>query len=230
LGFLLPETVGQFFKSNEDRAKNWAVASFLRILRYFCMFIALFMPAIYVAAINFHPEMLPASLAWSIVEAKIDVPFSTVFEVLILLFAFEIVQEAGLRLPPAIGTTVSILGGLVVGTAAVEAKIVSPAVLITVAVAGIAGFTLPSQEVSSALRLWRFGLVIAASLAGLFGVVAATVVLIYHVAALESFGVPFITPFAAVGGDQIDGVLRRPLVWVKFRERSLKTQNRRNQK
>lgn len=230
LGFLLPETVGQFFKSNEDRSKNWAVASFLRVLRYFCMVIALFMPAIYVAAVNFHPEMLPASLAWSIVESKIDVPFSTVFEVLILLFSFEIVQEAGLRLPPAIGTTVSILGGLVVGTAAVEAKIVSPAVLITVAVAGIAGYTLPSQEVFSALRLWRFGLVIAASLAGLFGVVAATVMLIYHVAALESFGVPFLTPFAAVGGDQIDGVLRRPLVWVKFRERALKTQNRRNQK
>jgi len=230
LGFLLPETVGQFFKSNEDRTKNWAVASFLRVLRYFCMIIALLLPAFYVAAVNFHPEMLPASLAWSIVEAKIDVPFSTVFEVLILLLSFEIVQEAGLRLPPAIGTTVSILGGLVVGTAAVEAKIVSPAVLITVAVAGIAGYTLPSQEVFSALRLWRFALVIAASIAGLFGVIAATAVLIYHVAALESFGVPFLTPFAAVGGDQIDGVLRRPLAWVKFRERALKTQNRRNQK
>jgi hypothetical protein len=112
----------------------------------------------------------------------------------------------------------------------VEAKIVSPAVLIAVAVSGIAGYTMPSQEFSGALRMWRFALVIAASFAGLFGTLAVTVVLIYHVAALESFGVPFLTPFAAVGGDQIDGVLRRPVVWVKFRERALKTENRRNQK
>ena len=230
LGFLLPGTLGYFFKANEDKSKNWVEASFLRVLRYFCMLVALFLPALYVAAVNFHHEMLPATLAWSIVEAKIDVPFSTVFEVLILLIAFEIVQEAGLRLPPAIGTTVSILGGLVVGTAAVEAKIVSPAVLIAVAVSGIAGYTMPSQEFSGALRMWRFALVIAASFAGLFGTLAVTVVLIYHVAALESFGVPFLTPFAAVGGDQIDGVLRRPVVWVKFRERALKTKNRRNQK
>lgn len=230
LGYVLPGTMGQFFKSNEDRSKNWMESSFLRVLRYVCMMIALFLPALYVAAVTFHPEMLPASLAWSIVEAKMDVPFSTLFEVLILLISFEIVQEAGLRLPPAIGTTVSILGGLVVGTAAVQAKIVSPAVLIAVAVAGIAGYTMPSQEIMGALRLWRFGLVIGSSLAGLFGVVAASALLVHHVAALESYGVPFLTPFAAVGGDQIDGVLRRPLAWVKFRERALKTQNRRNQK
>lgn len=230
VGFLLPGTLGQFFKTGEDRAKNWMEASFLRVLRYVCLLVALFLPALYVAAVNFHPEMIPASLAWSIVEAKMDVPFFTLFEVLLLLIAFEIVQEAGLRLPPAIGTTVSILGGLVVGTAAVEAKIVSPAVLIAVAVAGIAGYTMPSQEVAGALRLWRLVLVLAAGISGLFGMVAAAVVLVHHVAALESFGVPYLTPFAAVGGEQIDGVLRRPLGWVKFRERALKTQNTRNQK
>ncbi len=230
MGFLLPGTLGQFFQTGEDRAKNWLEASSLRLLRYLCMLVTLYLPAFYVAAVSFHPEMLPASLAWSIVEAKVDVPFSTVFEVLILLLAFEIVQEAGLRLPSAIGTTVSILGGLVVGTAAVEAKITSPAVLIAVAVAGIAGYTMPSQEFSAALRIWRFLLVLAASIAGLFGILAVSVILVYHLACLESFGVPYLTPFAAVGGDQVDGVLRRPLPWVKFRERALKTQNRRNQK
>lgn len=230
LGYLLPGSVGQFFKANEDKSKNWVEASFLRILRYICMFLALFLPAIYVAAVNFHPEMLPSTLAWSIAEAKLDVPFSTVFEVLILLLSFEVVQEAGLRLPPAIGTTVSILGGLVVGTAAVQAKIVSPAVLIVVAAAGIAGYTSPNQEFSGALRLWRIGMVIGAALSGLFGVMAVTVLLIHHMASLESFGVPFLTPFAATGGSVEDGVIRRPLSWVKFRERALKTQNRRKQK
>ncbi len=230
LGFLLPGNLGQFFKANEDRAKNWMEVSFLRVLRYLCMFIALLLPALYIAAVNFHPEMLPAALARSIVQAKLDVPFSTIFEVLLLLLSFEIVQEAGLRLPPAIGTTVSILGGLVVGSAAVEAKIVSPAVLIVVAAAGIAGYTSPSQEFSGALRLWRLVMVGSAALGGLFGLMAASALLIHHMASLESFGVPFLAPFAATGGEGEDGVLRRPLAWVKLRERNLKTRNRRNQK
>lgn len=128
------------------------------------------------------------------------------------------------------GTTVSILGGLVVGSAAVEAKIVSPAVLIVVAVSGIAGYTMPSQELSGALRLWRFGLVIAASISGIFGMTATAVVLVCHMASLESFGVPLLTPFAAVGSEHVTGVLRKPIPWVKLRERALKTVNRRNQK
>lgn len=136
LGYLLPGTVGQFFKTGQDRSQNWVAASFLSILRYLCMLGSLFLPAFYVASVNFHPEMIPARLAWSISEAKTDVPFSTVFEVLIMLLAFEAVQEAGLRLPGPIGQTASILGGLVVGSAAVEASIVSPVVLIVVAIAG----------------------------------------------------------------------------------------------
>ena len=231
LGYLMPGTVGQFFKTGQDRSQNWVAASCLSVLRYVCMLVSLFLPAGYVAAVNFHPEMIPARLAWSIAEAKVDVPFSTVFEVLILLLAFEIVQEAGLRLPGPIGQTVSILGGLVVGTAAVEAKIVSPVVLIVVAVAGIAGYTVPSQEFSSALRIWRFGLAIAASLGGLFAVTAAAAVLVCHLARLESFGVPYLTPFAADGGDRAmgHGVIRWPLPWVKFREQALHPQNRRRQ-
>lgn len=231
LGYLMPGTVGQFFKTGQDRSQNWVAASCLSVLRYVCMLVSLFLPAVYVAAVNFHPEMIPARLAWSIAKAKVDVPFSTVFEVLILLLAFEIVQEAGLRLPGPIGQTVSILGGLVVGTAAVEAKIVSPVVLIVVAVAGIAGYTVPSQEFSSALRIWRFGLAIAASLGGLFAVTAAAAVLVCHLARLESFGIPYLTPFAAAGQARAmgHGVIRWPLPWVKFREGALHTQNRRRQ-
>lgn len=228
LGYLLPGTVGQFFRTGQDRSQNWVAASCLSVLRYVCMLLSLFLPGVYVAAVNFHPEMIPARLAWSIAEAKADVPFSTVFEVLILLLAFEIVQEAGLRLPGPIGQTVSILGGLVVGTAAVEAKIVSPVVLIAVAVAGIAGYTVPSQEFSAALRIWRFGLVIAASLAGLFGVAAAAGLLACHLARLESFGVPYLTPFAA-GRDRSNGVIRWPRPWQKLREASLHPRNRRRQ-
>lgn len=228
LGYLLPGTVGQFFRTGQDRTQNWITASCLSVLRYVCMLVSLFLPGVYVAAVNFHPQMIPARLAWSIAEAKANVPFSAVFEVLILLLAFEIVQEAGLRLPGPIGQTVSILGGLVVGSAAVEAQIVSPVVLIVVAVAGIAGYTVPSQEFSAALRLWRFGLVIAASLAGLFGVTAAAGVLVCHLARLESFGVPYLTPFADGRAGRY-GVIRWPRPWQKLREASLRPRNRRRQ-
>ena len=231
LGYLIPGTVGQFFTTGQDRAQNWVAASCLSVLRYLCMLASLFLPAIYVAAVDFHPEMLPARLAWSIAEAKADVPFTTVFEVLILLLAFEIVQEAGLRLPSSIGQTVSILGGLVVGSAAVEAKIVSPVVLIVVAIAGIAGYTVPSQEFSGALRIWRFLLAIAGAVGGLFAVTAAAAVLVCRLARMESFGVPYLTPFAAAGDERAagHGAIRWPIPWVKWRARSLHTRNRRRQ-
>ena len=164
--------------------------------------------------------------------ARRDVPFSTLFEILLLLAAFEVLQEAGLRLPQSIGQTVSILGGLVVGSAAVEAKMVSPAVLIVVAVAGIAGYTMPSQDLAGALRLWRFLLAVLAGLAGLFGVMAGTAALVGHLAGLESFGAAYLTPFAANAGEQVEGdvVLRQPLPQDKQRPAYLNTGNRRKQK
>ena len=231
LGYLLPGSIRQFFKTGQDKSQNWMVASALSVLRYGCMLITLFLPALYIAAVTFHPEMIPLKLALSINAAKADVPFTTVFEVLIMLMAFEVLQEAGLRLPSSIGQTVSILGGLVVGTAAVEAKIVSPAVLIVVAIAGIAGYTMPSQDFAGALRIWRFVLAVAASVAGCFGVILGGAALVCRLAGLESFGVAYLTPFASNAGEQVEGhaVLRQPLHRTKLREKSLNTRNRRNQ-
>ena len=126
----------------------------------------------------------------------------------------------------------SIIGGLVVGQAAVEARIVSPAVLIAVAIAGIAGYTAPSQEMAGALRLWRLLLTICASLAGLFGVVAGIGALVGHLARLESFGVPYLTPFSGSAGIKgaARAVVRPPLPQEKLRPRWLKTPNRRKQR
>ena len=229
LGYLCPGTAGEFLRAPQDKSNNWMTASVLTLLRCLCIFGTLLLPAVYVAMVNFHQEMIPTRLALSIIAAKRDVPFTTVFEVLLMLVAFEILQEAGLRLPPSIGQTVSIIGGLVVGTAAVEAKIISPAVLIVVAAAGIAGYTMPSQEFAAALRLWRFLLAVLAGWAGLFGVVAGAAVLILRLARLESFGVAYLTPFSAGGQSGLDGVLRLPLPWVKLRQSGLNTRNRRNQ-
>ena len=222
MGWLLPGTFGQFFQTNQDKTSNWMLATAVRVLRWACMFITLLLPALYVAVVTFQPEVIPVKLAMSIAAAKREVPFSTVFEVLIMLVAFEVLQEAGLRLPGPIGQTVSILGGLVVGSAAVEARIVSPAVLITVAMAGIAGYTMPNQDFGSALRLWRFGLTVLASVWGLFGLALGGGALIYHLAGLESFGQPYLS-----GGDR---VLRGPLPLEKWRERVHLPFNRRNQR
>lgn len=231
LGYMLPGNIQQFFVTGQDKSGNWVMASALMVLRYTCMLITLFLPGLYIAAVMFHPEMIPLKLAQSINAAKANVPFTTVFEVLIMLLAFEVLQEAGLRLPAPIGQTVSILGGLVVGSAAVEAKIVSPAVLIVVAAAGIAGYTMPSQDFSGALRIWRFLLAISASIAGCIGMVLTGAVLVCRLASIESFGVAYLTPFASNAGEQMEGhaVLRQPLPRVKLRERWLNTQNRRNQ-
>ena len=126
----------------------------------------------------------------------------------------------------------SIIGGLVVGSAAVEAKIISPAVLIVVAIAGIAGYTMPSQELAGALRLWRFLLAVLASAAGLFGAVMGAAALVIHLAGLESFGVPYLTPFAVSAGAQAREhvFLRRPLPQIKQRPAALRPRNRRKQR
>ena len=232
LGWLAPGTVDQFFKTGQDRAYHWLAASALSLIRYFCALLTLLVPGLYIALVTFHPEAIPVKLALSIVAAKQEVPFSTIFEVLIMLLAFEVIQEAGLRLPGPIGATVSILGGLVVGNAAVEAHIVSPAVLIAVAIAGVAGYTQPSQDFGNALRLWRFLLAILASLAGVFGLAAGCAGLIYHLASLESFGVPYLAPFTT-GARVTRGhpsLFRLPLGAMKWRDGAGNTRNRRNQK
>ena len=230
--WMLPGTIDQFFKTGQDRAFHWMTASVLNLVRWFCALVTVLLPGLYIAVVTFHPEGIPVKLALSIVAAKQEVPFSTVFEVLIMLLAFEVLQEAGLRLPRPIGATVSILGGLVVGNAAVEARIVSPAVLIAVAIAGVAGYTMPRQAFAAALRLWRFLLAILASAAGLFGLAAGCAGLIYHLASLETFGVPYLAPFTA-GAGQPQGhpnLLRPPLPRMKWRDGARHTENRRNQR
>lgn len=231
MGYLVPGTIDRFLSAGQDKTSNWMVASALKVMRWLCVLVTLFLPALYISAVVFQPEMIPLRLARSIIDAKANVPFSTLTEVLVMLVAFEVLQEAGVRLPSSIGQTVSILGGLVVGSAAVEARIVSPAVLVVVAIAGIAGYTIPSQDFSGAIRLWRFGLTILAGIAGLTGTVLGGIFLVIRLAGLESFGVPYLTPFASSPGEQKEGhtVLRQPLTRTKLRPAYLRTRNRRNQ-
>ena len=176
----------------------------------------------------YHQEMIPTKLLLSVIESKQQVPFSTAAEVLGMLITFELLQEAGLRLPNPVGETVSIIGALIVGQSAVNAKVVSPIAVIVVALAGIAGYTTPNQDFGGALRICRFLIVFAALLGGMFGVMIGFVLLIYHLCSLESFGIPYMGPLSenSIGHT----IFREPLWKNKLRDRHLKTPNLRNQK
>ena len=228
LGYLAPVGLGRLMRSPEDRAADFFSASMLRLLRYAALGVSLLLPALYAAMAMFHQQMLPTKLLLSIIESKQNVPFSTLLEVLGLLCAFELLQQAGLHLPQAVGTAVSIIGGLVVGTAAVDAKLVSPAALIVTASSGICGFTLPNRELSDAVRLWRFVLTVLAGLWGLFGVTVGLLLLLTELAGLESLGRSYLSPF---GRAEVKGALVRPrLVRQKWRDGALKPMDDQNQR
>ncbi|MBP3588679.1 MAG: spore germination protein [Clostridia bacterium] len=228
LGYLAPANLAGFLASPEDRGVDFISASWVRVLRYAALMVSLLLPGLFVAMAAFHQEMIPTKLLRSIIESKQQVPFPTIMEVVGLLVAFEILQEAGIHLPKGLGQTVSIIGGLVVGSAAVEAKLISPAALIVVSVAGICGFAIPGRELADAIRVWRFGLTVCASLAGLFGWTTGLVALLLHLGGLESFGLSYLRPFdrAETGGV----VLRKRLVEEKYRDSALKPEDLRRQK
>ena len=195
-GYLLPVDLGYLMTSPEDEGMDYVSASFIRILRWGALLLSLLLPGIYIALASFHQQMIPLPLLRSIIESKQSVPFSTAAEVLALLLAFELLQEAGIHLPQSVGQSVSIIGGIVVGSAAVEASLISPAALIAVSLSGICGFALPNRDFAQAARLFRFGFTLAGAFAGLFGVTVGFLVLLIHLAGLTSLDVPYLMPFS----------------------------------
>ena len=211
--YIAPSVLSMFMQASEEYNINYFVSSFIRGLRYICIFIATLFPALYIAITTFHHEMLPTTLAESIILSKQDVPLPAFLEIIIMLIAFEVLLEAGVRMPKTAGQTVSIIGALIVGEAAVNAKFVSPIVVVIVAITAICGFVIPNRDLANAIRLTRIGLVLVASAAGLFGMSIATIALFYYLSSLESFGVPYLKPFAASDGKKVfaDTVFREPI-------------------
>ena len=171
--------------------------------------------------------MIPLALLRSMIESKKSVPFPSALEVLGLLIAFELLQETGIHLPQAVGQSVSTVGGIVVGTAAVEAGLISPAALIVVSIAGICGFVLPNRDLAEAVRVWRFGLGILGAVAGLFGVTLGLIGLSIHLSGLSSLDVPYLAPFQS---NRNNGILRRRMKENVFRKERMHPQDRRRQR
>jgi spore germination protein KA len=227
IAYIVPGTLLQFVQAPEDYSQHFIISSTIRYLRFTSMFISLLLPAFYISITTFHQEMIPTELTFSIVAAKQGVPFPMFVEVLLMLIAFELLVEAGLRLPQTIGQTVSIVGALVVGQAAVEAKLLSPATVIIIATTAITSFTMPNQDLSNALRLWRFVLAIASSIIGMYGLTMGLFVLIYQWCKIDTFGVPYLSPF--IGDEEVqlqDSLFRLPLSTMKKRPSSLNVKNK----
>lgn len=231
VGLVLPASFAEFMKVTGDSNMHFTVSTALTLLRYLALLLSVLLPAVYVAVSMYHQEMIPSKLLQSIIDAKQNVPFSTALEIIALILAFGFLQEAGLRLPNPIGDTVSIIGALIVGQSAVEAQLVSPIAIIVVAVSGIAGYTLPSQDLGSALRLLRFALLLSAIAAGLYGVGLLSCLVLLHLASMDSFGYNYTAPLS----DGYRGALLRLLVRLpkrlnKYRDPLLKGYDRRRQK
>jgi spore germination protein len=191
-----PATFETFFKSMDDYGARWTVASFIRLMRYFGFFVAIFLPATYIAVISFHFEIIPLKLLLSVGASREKVPFPPFIEAIIMEITLEMLREAGIRLPAKIGQTVGIVGGIVIGQAAVEAGIVSNIMVIVVALTAIASFIIPNYDMGAAIRILRFPMMIAASLFGFVGITVGLMTLIAHFIALESLGTPYGSPIA----------------------------------
>ncbi|HHU62791.1 MAG TPA: spore germination protein [Clostridiales bacterium] len=215
---LVPTTLNSLFQSPEDYYERWLIASAIRVLRFIAGAYSLILPALYIAVTSFNPGIIPNRLVLSIAGSREGVPFPAYVEAIIMEVSLELLREAGVRLPGPIGQTIGIVGGLIIGQAAVQAGIVSPIMVIVVAITAIASFAIPSYNVAISFRILRFALILAAAFLGLYGLVLGLLAIIVHLATLKSFGVPYLPSFDKYNIKNFqDFVIRAPLMTMKQR-------------
>ena len=214
VALILPTDFNSFIKTSDDYYNRFEEATFARILRYFAVFFSMALPGLYLAVTNFHTQILPTPLLLSFWEARIGVPFPAALEVILMELSFELLREAGVRLPGAMGNTIGIVGGLIIGQAAVDANIVSPIVVIVVAFTALCSFSIPNEEFAFSFRILKFFLIIMSAWLGFFGLLVGLLVILIHLSRLKSFGIAYLMPFvgADLSGyeDERDSIWRAP--------------------
>ncbi|MEI2377172.1 spore germination protein [Priestia megaterium] len=223
---IAPVTFSMMLQSPEDYYERWIPGTFIRFLRYIAVVLSLFTPALYIAFISFHPGLIPTKLAISIIGSRSGVPFPALIEALFMELSIEILREAGLRLPKPIGPAMGIVGGLIIGEAAVQAGIVSPILVIVVALTAISSFSIPQYSVGITLRILRFVAMLCAAILGLYGVILFFLFMMSHLVKLKSFGVPYMSPAVPYRlSEWKDLVVRMPLMMMKRRPKMMHTKD-----
>lgn len=206
---IAPSTFFSFFESTEDLYMRWNVGSFLRILRYLSFLLSTLLTPIYVSVVTFHYEIIPTSLLVNLGQSRAAVPFPPILEVLILELLIELLRESGARLPTKVGQTIGIVGGVVIGTAAVEAGITSNVLLIVVALSALASFTAPNYLMGTTVRLIRFPMIFLAGTLGIVGIVYGMSFLVVHLLKLTSIGRPYLAPIYPFRWEDLNKVIFR---------------------
>lgn len=213
-----PTSFFEMFTTIEDYYNRWTTASLLRSLRFFGFFLTIMITPTYVSTLTFHPELLPYELLLNLQESRSKVPFSPLMEVLFIELIIEVLREAGSRMPAKVGQTIGIVGGIVIGTAAVEAGLISNILIVLVATSALLSFLPPTFLMSNTSRLVRYFFIIAAGMFGLFGQMLAFAWLTIHLLRLRSLGEPYMTPIIPrKWPDLLDSVIRFPISFLKHR-------------
>lgn len=222
---ILPSVALDFIEASEDNYVRFPAANFMRLVRLFGAFLALFLPAFFIAVALYHHDIIPADLLLSIEATREGVPFPVFVELILMELAFELIKEASVRIPSPVGSTIGIIGGLILGQAAVEANIVSPILIIIVSIAGLGAFAVPSLALSRSISVMRFGYTIAAALGGFVGIVSLLLINIFYLGGRESFGTSYLAPISGFGGN----LFIKPMWKKELRPEILKAKQRRKQ-
>ena len=224
---ITPSSFFDFFETGDDYYQRWLTGTATRLLRYGAFMITIGFTALYVSVTTFHYEMIPESLLTTLAESRSKVPFAPIYEAILMEITLELLREAGARLPTKVGQTIGIVGGIVIGQAAVQAGITSNVLIIVVASSAIASFVVPSYVMSASIRLARFGLIVLAGLLGNFGIVIGITILVIHLSSLTSAGAPYMAPLSPFfARDWVDFLLRAPYKMMKMRPSLPRTQNK----
>jgi len=200
---VLPGNLALLMRVREDSYQRWNLATFVKLLRWLCLIISVTGPAIYVAMVSFHPGLLPTNLLMISAINRINVPFSALLEVLIIEFFLELLREASIRMPSSISTALSIVGGLIIGDAAISAGLISPLLVIIIGLTTMAGFVIPSYTLASSLRIVKYMLLLLTSVLGLPGMLCAIVIWIAMMVRTRSYGIDFTAPFSPPEWDSL---------------------------